>query len=165
MKNTRRSGALVGALLLTLNLLSAALAASVPRPEHPRPDLFRENWITLNGEWQFEIDSAGDGEARGLKSGKDLESKINVPFCPESQLSGIGHYGPMKNVWYRRHFDVPATMKGKRVLTSLYLDPPVHVALKKLSEATRVPIAVYLREAISDLLVKYDVKVTRGRKA
>ena len=50
------------------------------------------------------------------------------------------------------------TMKGKRVLTSLYLDPPVHVALKGLSETTRVPVAVYLREAIADLLVKYDVK-------
>lgn len=31
------------------------------------------------------------------------------------------------------------TMKGKRVLTSLYLDPPVHKALKELSRATRVP--------------------------
>lgn len=46
-------------------------------------------------------------------------------------------------------------MKGKRVLTSLYLDPPMHVALKELSETTRVPIAVYLREAVSDLLAKY----------
>ena len=27
--------------------------AEVPRPEHPRPDLCRENWLTLNGEWQF----------------------------------------------------------------------------------------------------------------
>ena len=104
----------VGALALTLNLLIAA-QASVPRPEHPRPDAIRENWMTLNGEWQFEIDSTNDGEGRGLKSGTDLESKIIVPFCPESQLSGIGHYGLMKNVWYRRHFEVPANMKGQRV--------------------------------------------------
>jgi hypothetical protein len=90
--------------------------ADVPRPEHPRPDMFRGNWLTLNGEWQFEIDDAADGEARGLVSGKDLNSKIVVPFCPESKLSGIGHYGIMKNVWYRRSFEVPATMKGQRVL-------------------------------------------------
>ncbi len=55
-----------------------------------------------------------------------------------------------------------ATMKGKRVLTSLYLDPPVHDSLKKLSGATRVPIAVYLREAIDDLLLKYDVKAPKS---
>ena len=90
--------------------------ATVPRPEHPRPDAFRENWTTLNGEWQFEIDGNGDGAKRGLASGKDLGSKIIVPFCPESKLSGVGHYDLMKNVWYRRMFDLPAGMHGKRVL-------------------------------------------------
>lgn len=57
-----------------------------------------------------------------------------------------------------------ATMKGKRVLTSLYLDPPVHEALNQLSAKTRVPKAVYLREAIEDLLVKYDVKVPAAKR-
>jgi predicted DNA-binding protein len=60
--------------------------------------------------------------------------------------------------------DRMATMKGKRVMTSLYLDPPVHKALKGLSLATRVPTAVYLREAIADLLKKYEVKVPPGKK-
>jgi hypothetical protein len=60
--------------------------------------------------------------------------------------------------------DRMATMKGKRVMTSLYLDPPVHKALKGLSLATRVPTAVYLREAIADLLKKYGVKVPPGKK-
>ncbi|MDD4869130.1 MAG: glycoside hydrolase family 2 TIM barrel-domain containing protein [Kiritimatiellae bacterium] len=89
----------------------------VPRPEHPRPDLFRENWMTLNGEWQFEIDRNADGETRGLISGKDLNSKIIVPFCPESKLSGIGlgNTERLKDVWYRRMFDIPASMKGKRI--------------------------------------------------
>ena len=54
-------------------------------------------------------------------------------------------------------------MKGKRVLTSLYIEPDVHRALKRLSEETRVPIAVYLREAVSDLLAKY--KVTAGGRS
>lgn len=101
----------VGTVLLTVSLGVAA----VPRPEHPRPDAFRENWATLNGEWQFEIDDQGDGEQRGLSSGKDLAAKITVPFCPESKLSGIGRYELMKNVWYRRHFELPASMKGQRV--------------------------------------------------
>jgi len=91
--------------------------AAVPRPEHPRPDLFRENWMTLNGEWQFEVDKAADGDARGLTYGKNLTSKIIVPFCPESKLSGLAipTTEHMKDVWYRRMFDLPPAMKGKRV--------------------------------------------------
>jgi hypothetical protein len=114
MRTQKWVGLLAGMLALGMTL-GTTRAADVPRPEHPRPDAFRENWVTLNGEWQFEIDAKGDGEARGLKSGKDLDAKIVVPFCPESKLSGIGHYGLMKNVWYRRPFEVPAAMKGKRV--------------------------------------------------
>ncbi|MEI6535271.1 MAG: sugar-binding domain-containing protein [Verrucomicrobiaceae bacterium] len=92
-------------------------ATTVPRPEHPRPDLQRDNWLSLNGEWQFEIDKAADGEARGLTRGKDLASKIIVPFCPESKLSGLGlgNSEKLKDVWYRRAFEMSPAMKGKRV--------------------------------------------------
>jgi predicted DNA-binding protein len=56
-----------------------------------------------------------------------------------------------------------ATMKGKRILTSLYIEPEVHAALKGLSAETRVPIAVYLREAVTDLLGKYKVRISQPR--
>ena len=95
---------------------TAQATESIPRPEHPRPDFFRPDWLTLNGPWQFEIDEKGDGEARGLTSGKDLASKIIVPFCPESKLSGLAHTEIMKNVWYRRMVTVPQSMEGKRIL-------------------------------------------------
>jgi beta-galactosidase/beta-glucuronidase len=93
------------------------LAVEIPRSEHPRPDLYRENWMTLNGSWQFEVDQTADGESRGLTGGKDLASRILVPFCPESKLSGLAipttvH---LKNVWYRRTFEVPAAMRDKRL--------------------------------------------------
>jgi len=102
------------ALILTGTFNSPA---AVPRPEHPRPDMQRENWMTLNGEWQFEIDKAADGEARGLTYGKDLSAKITVPFSPESKLSGLGmgNSQKLKDVWYRRTFDVPPAMKDKRM--------------------------------------------------
>ncbi len=98
-------------------LAISSAKAEVPRPEHPRPDMQRDSWVTLNGEWQFEIDSAGDGEARGLTTGKDLNAKIIVPFCPESKLSGLGlgNTQKLKHVWYRRMFEVPAAMKDRRV--------------------------------------------------
>jgi predicted DNA-binding protein len=53
-------------------------------------------------------------------------------------------------------------MKGRRVLTSLYVDPSVHEALKRLSEDTRIPVAVYLREAVDDLLKKYKMTPRRA---
>ena len=47
---------------------------------------------------------------------------------------------------------------GKRIMTPLYLDPPQKAALRKLSDRTRVPMAVYLREAVDMLLAKYRLK-------
>jgi len=99
-------------------LMSAAIGAQndIPRPEHPRPDFERTDWLNLNGAWQWEIDEAGDGEGRGLTSGADLARTILVPFCPESTLSGIGNTEYMVHTWYRRSFEVPRTMAGKRLL-------------------------------------------------
>jgi len=109
--------AILAMLLSSAFLYAANGSVTVPRPEHPRPDMLRENWMTLNGEWQFEIDKAADGESRGLTYGRDLNSKIIVPFCPESKLSSLGipTTEHMKDVWYRRMFELPGSMKGKRV--------------------------------------------------
>ena len=92
--------------------------AAVPRPEHPRPDAFRTNWLTLNGEWQFEIDRMADGEARGLTSGLELTGTIVVPFCPESKLSGLafGNTNYFEHAWYRRIVALPPRMAAKRIL-------------------------------------------------
>jgi hypothetical protein len=44
-------------------------------------------------------------------------SKIVVPFCPESKLSGLslGNTEYFKHVWYRRFIELPEAMKEKRV--------------------------------------------------
>ena len=118
MRQTRKHASprfLLAPLLVVSLALTALAGAAVPRPEHPRPDAYRTNWASLNGEWQFEVDEQEQGEARGLMSGKDLASRILVPFCPESRLSGLGHTAIMKHVWYRRTFELPAAMRGKRV--------------------------------------------------
>ena len=60
------------------------------RSEHPKPQFFRESWVNLNGSWQFEIDKSNSGAARQLYlPEKSYSSTIEVPFCPESKLSGI----------------------------------------------------------------------------
>lgn len=50
---------------------------------------------------------------------------------------------------------------GRRILFPLYLDPQKKAQLRKLSESTRVPMAVYLREAVDDLLKKYARELKR----
>lgn len=51
----------------------------------------------------------------------------------------------------------------KRKMILLKLEPERADALKRLSEATRVPVAAYMREAVDDLLAKY-AKVLKGAK-
>ncbi len=90
---------------------------SLPRPEYPRPQMVREKWLNLNGEWEFELDQGCSGEERGLFAGdKALSHSILVPYAPESELSGIGYRDFMPCVWYRRKFALPSDWLGGRVL-------------------------------------------------
>jgi predicted DNA-binding protein len=49
----------------------------------------------------------------------------------------------------------------RRVRVALFIDPEQHRQLQTLTEATRVPWAAYVREAIDDLLVKYRKHLKR----
>ena len=88
---------------------------TLPRPEYPRPQFVRPDWACLNGEWEFEIDGGDSGKERNLLS-RHLSDKITVPFCPESELSGLAHTDFMLAVWYRRQVEVPDEWKGRHVL-------------------------------------------------
>ncbi|HET6201607.1 MAG TPA: glycoside hydrolase family 2 TIM barrel-domain containing protein [Planctomycetota bacterium] len=102
------------ATALLLAALPCEAQREIPRAEHPEPQAFREAWASLNGPWEF-FETDEDAEAPALAMERFPES-ILVPFCRESRLSGIGRTGFVRNVWYRRRFDVPPEWKGKRVL-------------------------------------------------
>ena len=75
----------------------------IPRCEHPKPQFMRDSWLNLNGQWDFEIDQSRSGEYRGLhKADATLTQEITVPFCPESELSGIGYKDFINGVWYQK---------------------------------------------------------------
>lgn len=88
----------------------------MPRPEYPRPQLVREDWINLNGTWEFEMDFGRTGRERELHQSEGLQQSIIVPFCPESELSGIGYTDFMPAVWYRKTFTLPQDWAGKRIV-------------------------------------------------
>jgi len=48
---------------------------------------------------------------------------------------------------------------GNKVLRSIYLDKEQIEKIKKLSEKTKVPQAVYVREGLDLLLRKYEGKI------
>ena len=77
---------------------------AIPRSEHPRPDFERDNWMCLNGEWDFSLDE------------KKFDRTIIVPFAFETELSGIGDKEFHKMGWYRKTFKLPQRMKAKRVI-------------------------------------------------
>ncbi len=93
-------------------------ASPVPRPEYPRPQFARAEWLCLNGTWEFEIDRDDSGEASGYLA-RSLSDIIIVPFAPESTLSGVGDTDFLEAVWYRRSVDIPQSWSGRRILLHL----------------------------------------------
>ena len=76
-----------------------------PWQVYPRPQMRRDSFLNLNGEWELAV---GDGE---------FDKKILVPFCPESQLSGLKeHFDHNQPLRYRRAFSVPGGFNRARVV-------------------------------------------------
>lgn len=89
----------------------------IPRPEYPRPQFVRKEWLNLNGPWEFAFDDADMGEREGWWAGdRPLDRTIVVPFAYQAPLSGIGDRSFHDVVWYRRTFTVPPAWAGLDLL-------------------------------------------------
>lgn len=89
--------------------------AQTARTEHPKPQMQRENWQNLNGEWDFAFDFGRSGVDRKFYERDGLDRKIQVPFCPESDLSGIGYKDFIPAVWYQKKVRLTAEQLGGKV--------------------------------------------------
>lgn len=89
---------------------------TIPRSEHPDPQFQRKDWLNLNGEWDFEFDFGNSGLRAGVLEKDEWSRKINVPFCPESKLSGIEYTDFIAAVWYRKSVTVTEAQLESRVL-------------------------------------------------
>ena len=105
-------------LILFGLLLSFTVNATndIPRPEYPRPQFERTEWINLNGTWTYEFDLSNSGKNRKLFEAKSFNNTITVPFCPESKLSGVSYTDFINQMWYQRSLSIPAEWQGKKIL-------------------------------------------------
>jgi len=78
-------------------------------PEYPRPNLVRDSFFNLNGEWEYCIN-----ENVHLS---EYDGTILVPFSPESFLSGVQKtLKPKEFLHYRKCFVLPDGFQTGRVL-------------------------------------------------
>ena len=91
----------------------------IPWNVYPRPQMKRDSFFCLNGEWDISINE-GNWE------------KIIVPFPPESLLSGICHrVGVDPKLYYRKKFSLPDGFSCGRVI--LHFGAVDQIAFVKLN--------------------------------
>ncbi|MBQ2273976.1 MAG: glycoside hydrolase family 2, partial [Clostridia bacterium] len=82
---------------------------AIPHSEYPRPQLVRDSYFCLNGEWDFAV-TRGDAP-------ENYDRKIIVPYPPQSVLSGIDEvYEKGDVLFYKRNFTLPDGFIKNRVI-------------------------------------------------
>ncbi len=94
------------------------MESSPPRPEYPRPQFVRKEWLNLNGEWEFAIEEEDEigGIQAGWQDGRRLSGRITVPFPYQCALSGVNDKTIYEVVWYARSFETPQEWRGRDLL-------------------------------------------------
>jgi beta-galactosidase/beta-glucuronidase len=80
---------------------------------YPRPQFRRHDWFCLNGTWDFSIDPLGIWHR---PSDVVWRGRIEVPFAPETERSGVEEKGFFRACWYRRMISALKLRPGERCL-------------------------------------------------
>ena len=81
----------------------------IPWNVYPRPRMKRDSFLCLNGAWDFCVCAENEQP--------QYRETIQVPFCPQSRLSGIGRSIPQTSVChYRKKFALPEGFIKEKVL-------------------------------------------------
>ncbi len=79
---------------------------NVPLSEYPRPQMKRDSYLCLNGQWNLQF----------VSDGKEAKTyNILVPYCPESVYSGVQRtLQPQETMRYSRHVTFPGGVDFQR---------------------------------------------------
>ena len=109
----------------TLNSLTTvwgeALDPSNVLPEYPRPRIQRDNYVMLNGAWDYAIVPVDGGIGVETLTQQAIPSRwdgqIVVPFSPEAPLSDVGRtVHPSELLWYKRKIELPKLADDQRII-------------------------------------------------
>ena len=77
---------------------------------YPRPQMKRESYVNLNGDWEFAV-------SQSSRLPEDYPDTIRLPFCPESLLSGLKReVAPGSYLYYRKSVATPRDFNRGKVL-------------------------------------------------
>ena len=82
---------------------------------YPRPQFVRENWLDLNGTWDFCFDDENIGLKEKWYRNLKTNSQINVPFAYQTKLSGIHDESDHIVMWYAKKQLFNKPKKNERI--------------------------------------------------
>jgi len=85
------------------------LSLKTPFTEYPRPQFVRQEWLNLNGEWEF----LGEGP-QPPELPREFTEKALVPSATQAVTSCLEK--EWTRGWYRKTVEIPEAWKGKKVL-------------------------------------------------
>jgi beta-galactosidase/beta-glucuronidase len=135
--------------------------ASDPRAHHPRPQLQRAGWRSLDGTWQFAFDDEGRIHDPAAVR---FDRTIRVPFPPESAASGIHDPGFHRVLWYRKVVELQAPEREGRLLLhfgAVDYEATVWVNGQRVADHTggNTPFAADVSECRKDGVIEIVLRV------
>ncbi|MBO5927092.1 MAG: glycoside hydrolase family 2 [Clostridia bacterium] len=86
------------------------MLSEIPLSEYPRPQFKRDSYLSLNGKWDYSINTSP------LKP-TEFDGKILVPYSPETELSGVSKMVKKGDfLHYKRTFNLTSEFLKDRVL-------------------------------------------------
>ena len=83
---------------------------------YPRPQFVRENWESLDGEWDFLFDDNNIGEKEKWFIQFPKSMKINVPFAYQTKKSGIYKEEYHEVLWYAKQHQFSSLKENERII-------------------------------------------------
>ena len=99
----------------------------IPLSDYPRPQLVRDSYLCLNGEWDYAI-------SKNKSLPLEYDGKILVPYSPETPLSGVNRsVTPEDYLFYHREIEFPeGFIKDKVILHFTAVDQIAEVFINDI---------------------------------